>query len=66
MEAEVEGQPFGFAGLASLLGRTACQSLHEQIRTVIQAVAPTDGDCQRDDMTVLAFQLEPGADARGV
>jgi serine phosphatase RsbU (regulator of sigma subunit) len=63
VEAEVRGRPLGFDGLASLLGRTACQSLHEQTRTVIQTVTPTNGDRQRDDMTVLAFQFEPGANA---
>jgi serine phosphatase RsbU (regulator of sigma subunit) len=58
VEAEVRGQPFGLAGLGSLLGRTVGQSLHEQTRAVIQAVTPTNGDRQKDDMTILAFQRE--------
>jgi hypothetical protein len=57
--AEVQGRSLGSAGLASRLRRTVCQCLHEQTRAVIQAVTPTNGDRQKDDMTILAFQGEP-------
>ncbi len=66
VEAEVQGQPFGLEGLACLLGRTTDQSLHEQTQTVIETVTPTNGDPQRDDMTLLAFQYDPESDGRRV
>jgi serine phosphatase RsbU (regulator of sigma subunit) len=66
VETEIQGRPFGLEGLAAVLGRTTGRSLHEQARAVIQAVAPTNGDCQRDDMTILGFQCVPVEDAMHV
>jgi serine phosphatase RsbU (regulator of sigma subunit) len=66
IEAEVQGEPFGSEALVSLLGRTARQNLHEQTRTVLEAVMPASGDRLWDDMTILAFQFEPESSGRRV
>lgn len=66
VEAEVHGQPFGFDGLAAVLRRTAHERLHEQTQAVIRAVTPINGDRLRDDMTLFAFQFDPGSSGRRV